>query len=560
MQRFSLSRRSARREIHGWIRPLKLVVVAMAATLALYAQTVSAIGVGEPRYLSSLFQPLRIDIPLDADGSDPDRVHVEVSIVGDGAGEGAPTTATLRREWLVDEHGHPFLRVTSPQVVNEPMLTLRVDVGDASLQVRRDLTLLFDPPSAPVAVAARVPEALPSPTAEIQTAAATVSADPLAALPPDSTPRPAAPTASPATDAATVARSDTPASNPASNPASKPAGRTETARAAPSTARKAAKSTASAPDRQWQQLGPVEPGDTLEMLSKRVRNGADIPLPLVSALLRWLNPEAFQSTTGEPIPGAALKFPKPELLAAQLTATGSVALQLDSVAAAAPAALPSPEPVVLTGEGLRMATALSPQSLQLALEIDARRLAEPALAQAPAELPAAAIAASSVVAAPPAAPPLSPTTGNLGTWSSGLTLTAVMASGLLVFLMLKVVAGTPLAIGTTYSPSQALSHAAAQESERLFGDHERLPQAVVAEGFDVPLVIPKKAASAEFVAAAAPTPAREVEPDETLLAASAFKPVVTPPVVAEAPATWDLAQFDLQEHDDLNPPDNRRTH
>ncbi len=548
MQRFSLSRRSARREIHGWIRPLKLVVVAMVATLGLYAQTVSAIGVGEPRYLSSLFQPLRIDIPLEADGSDPERVHVEVSIVGDSAAEGAPTTATLRREWLHDEHGHPFLRVTSPQVVNEPMLTLRVDVGDASLQVQRDLTLLFDPPAAPADIAVRAPEALPAPAAEIQTAAATVVTDPQVVLPPDPTPRPAASTTIPASAEAALAQSVTPAS------------RREPTRAAPATARKTPRPSVTTPDRQWQQFGPVEPGDTLEMLSKRVRSGADIPLPLVSALLRWLNPDAFRPTSGEPIPGAALKFPKPELLAAQLTATGSVALQLDSVAAAAPAALPAAEPVVPPGAGLRMATALSPQSLQLALEIDARRLAEPALAEVPAELPAAAIAATRAVAAPVAAPPLSPASGRPAIGSSGLTLGAMMASALLVLLMLKVVAGTPLAIGTTYSPSQALSHAAAQESKRLFGDHERLPDPVVAEGFDVPLVIPKKEAAAEFVAAAAPTPAREVEPDDALRAASAFKPVVTPPVVAEAPAAWDLAQFDLQEHDDLNPPDNSRLH
>lgn len=536
MQRFSLSRRSARREIHGWIRPLKLVLVAMAGTLLLYAQTVSAIGVGEPRFLSSLFQPLRIDIPLEADGSDPESVHVQVSIIGDSGGDGAPTTASLHREWLVDEQGHPFLRVTSPQPVHEPMLTLRVDVGNAALQVRRDLTLLFDPPTAPadaIAVATRVPEALP----------------------PDPTPRPAPS----ATDviprevasavAAAVAAPDQPSPRSDARPPRKKLVKPSSATVAAATS-----------DRQWQQLGPVEPGDTLEMLSKRVRNGADIPLPLVSALLRWLNPDSFKSTTGEPIPGAALKFPKPEQLAAQLSATGSIAAQLDAAATAPLAEGAVGEAPAITPGSLRMATMLSPQSLQLALEIDARRLAQPAVVEAPVDLPTEAVIASTVVATPPAAPALSSTPGDQGGWSGGSTVAAVMASGLLVFLMLKVVAGTPLAIGTSYSPSPVLSYAAAQESERLFGDPERLPDAVAAHGDGVPLSIPKRSESAAFVAAAAPTPPNQLEPDAALRAASVFVPVVTPPDIAEAPATWDLAQFDLQENDDLNPPDNRRTH
>lgn len=348
-----LSLAPARRQ-RGGARPAQLALLALASALLIAAGGVAALGIGEPRQLSPLFEPLRVDVPVDAAGVEPAAVKVGVSFGGVDPAVATELDRRLRREWRLDPRGQYVLRISADTAIHEPLLQMRVEVGDGRIQAVRELTLLFDPapaatpPEATVAPAA--PPASPVPPAASTTAPKTVVPKPpgaAAALPasvpavrqPAEAVMPAVPAAVPkaAAPGVAVAQQD---------------------RIASTRLRGQALSSA---DR-WQRL-PIAAGDTLASLAERARGGqTTIPLSLVEMLLRWLNPRAFDGVAGQPLAGAELRFPRPESLAAQLaasegrwladTASGPTAAPVPVAALAGSAAAtssPMTDPVIAPG-------------------------------------------------------------------------------------------------------------------------------------------------------------------------------------------------------------------
>lgn len=157
-------RRSARKNLRprqnrGWARPAQMALVAMGGVLLIYAQAVAALGVGEPRYLSHLFEPLRVDVPVDTRGVDPAAVKVGISFSGVDPAAAAAIESQLHREWRTDGRGGYVLRITTDQPINEPLMQMRVEVGDNQIQAIRDLTLLFDPAPVELPAASLLAEA-----------------------------------------------------------------------------------------------------------------------------------------------------------------------------------------------------------------------------------------------------------------------------------------------------------------------------------------------------------------------------------------------------------------
>lgn len=518
--------RPAPRRLHGAARPASMALLAMGGVLMVYAQAVAALGVGEPRYLSHLFEPLHVDIPVDTRGVDPAAVRVGVSLSGGDPASLSAVAGQLKREWRTDEHGGHVLRVTAPQAIHEPMLQMRVEVGDARIQAVRDLTLLFDPApvamagpvepvveasaSAPmplvaeataprVAPAAALEAAAVAPIAELAEARAAVAAEPVAEVAGDevdaatvlraieaeledearlaATPAagdaaslrlaPLAPltvAAVPATGVGRIAPARPVAVTPDSRsaPAAVPVERPERARApavtisvrplaapAPVPAI-AALATLTLPvlgaaERRAQIASTLEPralsaidrwqrvrvaeGDTLESLALRVRGEhAEIPLPMVAMLLRWLNPRSFEQSVGAPLPGAELRFPNPDSLAAQIAVSGGVWTVDDLTSnAGAVAAVPPPS--------FQLLTALSAESLDRTLK--AATATDDRAPDAAAAI--AALGTGLAVATPPAAPRLR--------LSGGLVGGAALAGVLSMLLMLNMVLRTPLPQG-----------------------------------------------------------------------------------------------------------------
>ena len=173
------------------VSALKRVAAAALITAgALSPSLVHALALGPAKVLSSLGEPMRveIDVPqISAEEAGSLKVGVPPPATFQAAGvEYNPSLAraaiTLERR----ADGRAYLRVTSDRPVSEPFVDLILEVQWASGRVVRDYTLLFDPPvtrpAAPAApVAAQVPAApAPAPVRP----PASPSAMPLSALPP----------------------------------------------------------------------------------------------------------------------------------------------------------------------------------------------------------------------------------------------------------------------------------------------------------------------------------------------------------------------------------------
>lgn len=297
----------------------------------------TALGIGEPRTLSKLFEPLQVDIPIDAESLDDSDLRVRLMVVDDHDDAEVLSTSGLRQSLWTDAKGQRFLRVRSGAAVREPMLTLHVDIAGTGVQVRRDLTLLFDPPdhaaealaatSAPANVAPAGDRTLP---AESLVAAASTEEFARAAPPPESA----------------KARQATRPRLPHVRTAVAPA---------------------LAAGEDWRRYGPVRQGETLETIAGATRASPNVPVATMALLLRWLNPLAFASGAELPRVGATLKYPDPAMLAAQIAAIGPAAAESASLAPANAAA-------TLKLVSLRLTTGLSSESLRQVAITNAERL------------------------------------------------------------------------------------------------------------------------------------------------------------------------------------------
>lgn len=295
----------------------------------------AALAIGEPRQVSQLFEPLRVEIPIEGSGDADLRVRLTMissSREAVAADIGSTSiTSSLRQELITGADGHRFLRITSQQIMNEPLLTLHVDVAEQGIQIRRELTLLFDPPSTSphsTAFAAAEPapttqETLAPTTQATVTSASTAHAASIGA---GEKPEPAATATPDRNPALTIASASVGVSKPSvrnrrhrrnSNVAAvAPAKHKPLATAAPNVKVPATPAAAALLNLDaWQNYGPVQIGETIAQVADKLRPTPDLPVATMAALLRWLNPDAFSKLDGELRVGAMLFFPNPTVLA-----------------------------------------------------------------------------------------------------------------------------------------------------------------------------------------------------------------------------------------------------
>ena len=448
-----LSAVPARRQ-RGGARPAQLVLVALASALLIAAGGVAALGIGEPRQLSPLFEPLRVDVPVDAAGVDPAAVKVGVSFGGVDPAVATELDRRLRREWRLDPRGQYVLRISADTAIHEPLLQMRVEVGDDRIQAVRELTLLFDPvPAAPLPEAT-APPAVPTPARVPPAASPTAAPQPVVPALPDAAVAP--PVLVPAVrQSAEALKPAVPAAPKAAEPVvALTVAQAQQDRIASTRLREQALSSA---DR-WQRL-PIAAGDTLASLAERARGGqTTIPLSLVEMLLRWLNPRAFDGVAGQPLAGAELRFPRPESLAAQLAASDGRWL---TEAAASPAAVAVPV-AALAGSAAA----------------DGSRMKEPVIEPGARLLPVAA--ALGAVAMPVAATPNAANSGtpaggaaglfgSLSMWIGSVLLTSALGVLLSLKLLGRLPAGASAALlpGVVVARSLSATASASTSSEAL---------------------------------------------------------------------------------------------
>ena len=121
----------------------------LAGALALPGSAL-ALGLGKLTVLSGLGQPLSAQIELtSAQRDELDSLRARIADSSVYRDNNVPYASSLTRARITLEQGAngiPYLRVSTPQAVNDPYLDMIVELNWASGRVVRDYTFLLDPP------------------------------------------------------------------------------------------------------------------------------------------------------------------------------------------------------------------------------------------------------------------------------------------------------------------------------------------------------------------------------------------------------------------------------
>lgn len=176
----------------------KMLRLPVALAFALGASNAFALGLGQVQVKSTLNQPLLAEIPVleNAPGEAADlQIRLASSEAFARIGLERPSAALLTSlsfEIVQGAGGKPVIRITTPNRINDPFVSLLIEAEWARGKLLREYTLLLDPP---VAVPSRVnpsqTQALPQ--GDVRPA----PSESLSTPPPMATPRAAAPSAAP---------------------------------------------------------------------------------------------------------------------------------------------------------------------------------------------------------------------------------------------------------------------------------------------------------------------------------------------------------------------------
>ena len=125
---------------------LKLLWIVVASTLSTY---VSAVGMGGINVASALGQPLKADIELVAVNKAEKTSLVARLASPDiykGTGLEYPYGNKFRFQVESRANGEPYLKVSSAQPINDPFVSLLVEITWSSGKLLREYTFLLDPP------------------------------------------------------------------------------------------------------------------------------------------------------------------------------------------------------------------------------------------------------------------------------------------------------------------------------------------------------------------------------------------------------------------------------
>jgi pilus assembly protein FimV len=130
---------------------LKLFVKALGVIAALVLSgAAGAVGMGGINVTTALGEPLKAEIELVAVGkADNNKMSARLASPDAFKGAGLDYPATLPKlkfEIEARANGEPYLKVTSTQPVNEPFVSLLVELTWSSGRLLREYTFLLDPP------------------------------------------------------------------------------------------------------------------------------------------------------------------------------------------------------------------------------------------------------------------------------------------------------------------------------------------------------------------------------------------------------------------------------
>jgi pilus assembly protein FimV len=279
--------------------------IAGAALLATAMSPAWALQLGQIEVKSALNQPLVAAIPLHPKNlSELDGLTVKLASADDFARAGLPLTATdrtLRFHVVTDNNGQKLILVTSSQPVSDPYLDFLVEVNTRQAKQVREFVVLLNPViSAPAPAVQTAPMSSP--------VAAPPPSQP-AQLPPPEAVQPAPPPQAPAAPSKPEQQKATPPP-PKPQPQPQAAAQKPTPPPAPPQPQPAPQPAAAAPA---SGTIPVERGDTLYGIAKRVTPDTGATVNQMMMALKSANPEAFfKDNINDLKAGAILRIPTRE--------------------------------------------------------------------------------------------------------------------------------------------------------------------------------------------------------------------------------------------------------
>jgi pilus assembly protein FimV len=163
-----------------WLVMLKLLGVVVALMLS---TTVSAVGMGGINVTSALGQPLKADIELVAiSKSEKDSLVARLASPDayKSAGLEYPYGNNFKFKIESRADGQPFIKATSAQPVNDPFVSLLVELTWSAGKLSREYTFLLDPPGYVAEQPAKTEVQAVAPEVQAVAPAAAVSAVPAA--------------------------------------------------------------------------------------------------------------------------------------------------------------------------------------------------------------------------------------------------------------------------------------------------------------------------------------------------------------------------------------------
>src|SRR5258708_18347377 len=164
------------RILEGGMRAKPIITCGLLAGILAVPVPSLALGLGKLTVLSNLGQPLSATIELtSAQRDELDTLRARIADPSVYRDNNVPFSGSLTRARVTLEqgaNGAPYLRVITPQAVNDPFLDMIVEISWATGRVVRDYTFLLDPsgsetqavvPAAPILTATTPGRAPPRP-------------------------------------------------------------------------------------------------------------------------------------------------------------------------------------------------------------------------------------------------------------------------------------------------------------------------------------------------------------------------------------------------------------
>ncbi|MBY0580041.1 MAG: hypothetical protein K2P57_13485 [Burkholderiales bacterium] len=157
---------------------LKVLLLAGGLCLSSLSQ---AAGLGELKVISALGQPLRAEIDLvSMRKGESESLAARIAPVDAYKLAGVeynPLLANVKVSIAARPDGQPYVKLASPEVVNDPFVDVMIEVSWSSGQLRREYTMLFDPVEFAKAPVVSPPASMPEKRVESPSAPAPEKAE-----------------------------------------------------------------------------------------------------------------------------------------------------------------------------------------------------------------------------------------------------------------------------------------------------------------------------------------------------------------------------------------------